>query len=505
MVQKPSRRRATFVVFVAPALVLYTLFFLLPFFQGLRISFTNWDGLTPKSPISMPAAEFQSKILDKIRSESDRNFVLSIYSFDSSAASYARLSISGLKRYRLESILRGVGYSPDSYRDVGFKNYSTIFSGKVDARFYPRTYEQVNFNPNSSLPQQIDKTAFEHGFLSKLDIAGKALASSYYSLNGTAYVLNPAFDEFTIEDAAYNLPEALSGKVKSEKVDSLVQNIQNAGLAKDSKAVTVSVDSFVATNHISASNADKLRKMASKLYEIGAFKTLLSDTWRQTKFDLGVVGFTIFFALGNVIFANLLAFWLAMALDRKLKTKNMLRSVFFLPNVLSMIVVALVWSFVFFHLFPKITGIDRWMSDPAKAPWLLVMVSTWQAAGYYMVVYLAGLQNIPQEVLEAAMIDGASYRTQLRHITLPLLMPAFTVCVFLSIANALKSFDLVYAMVGPSGYAIGTVPFVMDIFFDAFAKKLAGLATAKATLLFLTILIVTGIQLLVMKKKEVQL
>ena len=178
---------------------------------------------------------------------------------------------------------------------------------------------------------------------------------------------------------------------------------------------------------------------ARKIFEIGEFKTLLASNWRAEKFDLGVVGFTIFFALGNVILANLLAFWIAMALDRKLKTKNILRSVFFLPNVLSMIVVALIWSFIFFHLLPKLTGIQTWMSDSAKAPWLLVMVSVWQAAGYFMVVYLAGLQNIPQDVLEAAMIDGASPWNRLRHITLPLLVPAFTVCIFLSIANALSA------------------------------------------------------------------
>ena len=89
-------------------------------------------------------------------------------------------------------------------------------------------------------------------------------------------------------------------------------------------------------------------------------------------------------------------------------------------------------------------------------------------------------------------------------ITLPLLVPAFTVCLFLSLSNSLKCFDLVYAMVGPSGYAVGTVPLVMDIFFDAFAKRLAGLATAKAILLFLAIVLITGVQLSVMKRREVQ-
>jgi raffinose/stachyose/melibiose transport system permease protein len=216
------------------------------------------------------------------------------------------------------------------------------------------------------------------------------------------------------------------------------------------------------------------------------------------------VGFTLFFTFFNVLGSNLLAFFLAMALDARLKSRNVLRSVFFLPNVLSMVVVALVWSFVFYHLLPAVTGIDKWMGDPAKAPWLIVTVQVWQQSGYLMVIYLAGLQTIPADVLEAAMIDGTGFWGRLRRITLPLLVPAFTVCLFLSLSNSLKCFDLVYAMVGPSGYAVGTVPLVMDIFFDAFAKRLAGLATAKAILLFLAIVLITGIQLSVMKRREVQ-
>jgi len=145
------------------------------------------------------------------------------------------------------------------------------------------------------------------------------------------------------------------------------------------------------------------------------------------------------------------------------------------------------------------------MGDPAKAPWLIVMVQVWREAGYLMIIYLAGLQSIPTDVHEAALIDGAGAGQKLRYVTLPLLIPALTICLFLSLSNSLKSFDLVYAMVGPSGYALGTVPFVMDIFFDAFAKRLAGLATAKAMILFAAILLITGLQLTAMKRREVRL
>jgi len=505
MVQKPLTRRLGFALFVAPAFLLYALFFLLPFGQGLRISFTNWDGLTPRTPISMPKEEFEDRILGRIASERDRAFVLSLYTLDEAAGHYARLSVAGLTRYRLERLVRSAGYSPEAYRDVGLDNYKSIFTGQVDQRFYPRNYQEVYFNPNSTLPGEIDAKSYGKDFLSKLKPADVDFASGFYVRKGQTYLLNPEKDEFLAEDALWTLPPVETGTVGSSTVDGFLSAVKKAGLSQDEGALGAALDSLRGAAAFTPDERRVVDGTARSLYEIGKFKALLASAWRAKKFDLGVIGFTIFFALGNVVLANLLAFWLALALDRKLKSRNVLRSVFFLPNVLSMIVVALIWSFIFFHLLPRLTGIDTWMSDSAKAPWLLVLVSVWQASGYYMIVYLAGLQNIPPDVIEAATIDGAGPWERLKRITLPLLMPAFTVCIFLSVANALKCFDLVYAMVGTSGYAVGTVPFVMDIFFDAFARKLAGLATAKATLLFLAILLVTGLQLILMKRKEVQL
>jgi len=506
MVQKPAARRASFVAFVAPALLLYALFFLLPFGQGIRISFTNWDGLTPKTPISMPKAEFEEKILNRIQSEKDRAYVLSIYHYDEAKGEYARLSIQGFTRIKLERIMKSVGYSPDLYKDVGMDNYKSIFEGKVDERFYPRYYEQVNFNASSDLPQEVEAASYEKDFLGKLTPEQKELAAQFYVKKEQSYVLSPEKDEFNIEDPVWALPEVESGAISSSAVDDFLAGVKKAGLTQDQAALAAASRLLLAQGKFAAKSQPAIEKCAQELFSVGKFKALLSEKWRVTKTDLGVIGFTLFFAVGNVVISNFLAFWIALALDQKgIKSRNVLRSIFFMPNVLSMVVVALIWSFLFFHLMPQITGIQTWMSDPAKAPWLLVFVSVWQSAGYYMVIYLAGLQNIPQDIVEAAMIDGASPWQRLRHITLPLLAPSFTVCIFMSIANALKCFDLVYAMVGPSGYAVGTVPFVMDIYFDAFARKQSGLANAKATLLFFTIAVLTGLQLRFMKKKEVQL
>lgn len=505
MVESRSRRQLYFLAFVLPALALYALFFIYPFGRGFAISFTNWDGLTPTSPISMPAAEFESRILDRIGRPADKAFILGVYSIDPSDGAYHRLAIRGLARFRVESILASVGYEPEGFRSVGLRNYRDIFAGKVDARFYPRVYTRTNYNENSGLPKEIDKSQFERIVLPRLGAAARARALSYYRLDARSYKLDPAYDEFRLEDGIWSLPEIANGNlVPSASVDALIAAVKTAGLSGDQAAADAALTAFLGAARFSEQSALAVRAAAEKIFALGSFKRELAAAWVQRKVDLGVVGFTIFFTVFSVIFANLLAFFIALALDAKIRSRNVLRSVFFLPNVLSMIVVALIWSIVFAQLLPRLTGIDLWMGDPDKAPWLVVLVAVWQMAGYYMVIYLAGLQNIPTDVLEAATIDGAGGRQRLVRVVLPLLAPAITVCLFLSTANALKCFDLTYALTGPSGYALGTIPFVMDIFFDAFAKKMAGLATAKASLLFLVILAVTGVQLLVMKRREVQ-
>ncbi len=502
MVQTRSRRRLYFIAFVLPALALYGLFFAYPFGRGIAISFTNWDGLTPRSPISMEKAEFEARILSRV-TEADRAFLAGVYSYDEHDGAYHRLALRGATRNRVEAILRRAGYEPETYKRIGLKNYRDILSGGVDARFYPRRFTKKNYNEDAELPRRIDRREYEAVFLAKTTEEERSLAETFYRRDGESYALLPERDQFELEDRIWLLPEVETEKtVDSGAVDRFISAIKGAGLEKDHATAKRIVSEFLTEHRLSERSSFEVKAAAEGLFALGEFKRILATRWVESKLDLGVIGFTVFFALTTVVGANLLAFLIALALDTKIRSRNVLRSVFFLPNVLSMVVVALIWSIVFSQLLPRITGIEKWMGDPNKAPWLVSAVAVWQMAGYYMVIYLAGLQNIPADVLEAAMIDGAGPWQRLRNVTLPLLVPAITVCLFLSTANALKCFDLVYALSGPSGYALGTVPFVMDIFFDAFAKKLAGLATAKATLLFLVILAITGIQLVIMKRKE---
>jgi raffinose/stachyose/melibiose transport system permease protein len=506
MARPKAKPALYFALFVLPALLLYGLFFLYPFAQGIRISFTNWDGLTPRMPISLPRREFETRILDNA-APADRAYLLGVYHLDTGDDAYKRYAVTGAARYRVQRILRSVRYEPEGYRWVGLGNFVRIFTGRVEERFYPHSFTKNNFNEDSGLPASIPRGEFEGRFLANLKTpAERALALSVYAREKDAYVLAKGQDEFALEDRIWLLPEVETEKrVPSARVDELIAGVKTAGLTRDEGARDTAVSAFLARAALSPSSSAEVLSASGEIFRLGAMKRLLSTAWVERKFEMGVVGFTLFFTFFSVLGANLLAFFLALALDSGIRSQKVLRSVFFLPNVLSMIVVALVWSFVFYNLLPALTGIDKWMGDPAKAPWLIVLVQVWQQAGYLMVIYLAGLSNIPSDVLEAASIDGTGFRHRLRHITLPLLVPAFTICLFLSLANALKCFDLIYAMVGPSGYAMGTVPFVMDIFFDAFAKKMAGLGTAKAIVLFIAIAAITGLQLTLTKRKEVQL
>ena len=516
MVEPKSKRWSYFAVFVVPCLALYILFFIVPFINGIGISLTNWDGLTQKVPNMMTKNEFELTILDKLKKQSDKDFLLSLYRLNKSDNTYYREAISGRTKYRAERILRKAKYAPEKYKFVGLGNYKKIFRGEVGQNFYPHRNRIEKFNKNSDLPSSIDKQIFEHEimksvrkkqnkrFISKQNM--ELFQSAYtYDEKTEKYRRTKEFDEFRITTPIYELPEVIETKIIPEsRVDSFVREMKKYALEEDTSPVQTAVDAFVSEYNLSHDVQNKLTDISNELISIGIVKNLLADNWIVYQVNMGVVGFTIFFAVFSVIGINVLAFILALALDTGIKGQKFLRTIFFLPNVLSMIIVALIWNMLFVNLLPAITGVEKWLSDPNKAPWLLVLVAIWQGAGYYMIVYLAGLQNIPTEVIEAAKIDGTTGWQTLTNITLPLMVPSITISLFLTIANALKSFDLMYALVGSTGYATGTVPLVYDIYFQAYSQREAGMATAKAMILFVAIVLVTGIQLIIMKRKEVE-
>lgn len=220
--------------------------------------------------------------------------------------------------------------------------------------------------------------------------------------------------------------------------------------------------------------------------------------------------FTIKFTVVTVLATNLIAFFLALVLVNALKFQKGLRTIFFMPNVIGGIMLGFIWQFIFtkgFNTIGDMTGwwlFDLpWLGTPQTGFWGLVIVFVWQTAGYMMVIYIAALALVPKEVVEASRIDGASYFQVLRKVTLPLVMPAITVCLFLTTSNAFKMFDLNLSLT-KGGPGTSTQSLAYNIYAEALINNRYGLGTAKAMLFFFCVALITIIQVWATKRKEVE-
>ncbi|MCE3198910.1 carbohydrate ABC transporter permease [Paenibacillus sonchi] len=220
--------------------------------------------------------------------------------------------------------------------------------------------------------------------------------------------------------------------------------------------------------------------------------------------------FTVRFTVLGVVLTNIVGFFLAYFLTKPLKTRNMLRTIFFMPNVIGGLLLGFIWQFIFIKGFATMGDITRWsffnlpwLGDATTGFWAIVMVFVWQSSGYLMVIYIASLSNVSKEVLEAAEIDGASRMQVLRSIIVPLIMPAVTIGLFLAISWSFKMFDLNLSLT-KGGPFKSTESVAMNIYNEAFLNNRYGLGTAKALLFFLIVAIITVIQVRVTKSKEVE-
>jgi raffinose/stachyose/melibiose transport system permease protein len=220
--------------------------------------------------------------------------------------------------------------------------------------------------------------------------------------------------------------------------------------------------------------------------------------------------FTLLFTVVAIAAINVIALFLAVILDMNIRGRNVLRAAFYIPNIISLIIIGYVWRFIFsrgFDSFGAIThwGIFQlsWLGDSHLAGLSVVLVTVWQSIGFYMVIYIAGLQTVPREQLEAAVIDGTGPISRFFRITLPLIMPSVTVAVFYSLSNALKTFDVIFSLTF-GGPGTATTSIALDIYKTAFSDNRFGYGTAKSVVLFLLILAVTVFQLNIFKRREVQ-
>ena len=212
--------------------------------------------------------------------------------------------------------------------------------------------------------------------------------------------------------------------------------------------------------------------------------------------------FTVKFAVVSVISINVLAFILALMLTKAIPGTNLFRTVFFMPNLIGGIVLGYIWQLIingFLYRYGySIT------SNPNFGFWGLVILMNWQMIGYMMIIYIAGIQNISTDILEAAKVDGAGAFTTLTRITIPSVMPSITICLFLTITNSFKLFDQNLALTAgaPSKQ---TQMVALDIYNTFYSRSgYEGVGQAKAVVFFIVVAIIALLQLKITRGKEVE-
>ncbi len=220
---------------------------------------------------------------------------------------------------------------------------------------------------------------------------------------------------------------------------------------------------------------------------------------------------TVEFTLISVITINVIGLSLALLVTGGLKGANLARTMFFMPNLIGGLILGYIWKFILSDTFKAVgeaTGLAgiffNWLLDPVFSLFALVVVITWQMSGYVMIIYITGLQTVPEELVEAAVIDGAGPWRRFRNVVFPLIMPSVTVCVFYTLSNCFKIYDINLALTG-GGPANATEMFAMNIYNEIFSYNKYGYGQAKAIVFFLLVALVTLTQVAITKRKEVQL
>jgi raffinose/stachyose/melibiose transport system permease protein len=221
------------------------------------------------------------------------------------------------------------------------------------------------------------------------------------------------------------------------------------------------------------------------------------------------IGTTLIIAFSLVVVKVALGLVLALVVNSNLKSRNWLRLVFFMPVVLTPIIVSYMWKYIFsnngtLNTLLKMAGLDplRWLGDPTLALISVIIVTSWQSVGLSMVIFLAGLQAVPPELEEAATIDGANPLQRIWHVTLPLLAPAMTVCVVIALIQGLRFFDQIYALTrGGPGYATETLSTMIYRISFQFGEFSYGAAVAMVFSLIVGVIVLPVMQ--VLRRREI--
>lgn len=221
------------------------------------------------------------------------------------------------------------------------------------------------------------------------------------------------------------------------------------------------------------------------------------------------VWFTLKFVVVSVISINFVGLFLALLVTQNIRGKNILRTIFFMPNLIGGLILGFIWQFVFlegFNAIGELFGFEvlkGWLSTTNTGFWGLVILITWQMAGYIMIIYIAHLESVPSELVEAAKIDGANSFQVLMHIIFPLVAPAFTVSMFLTLSNSFKLYDQNLSLTGGAPFN-STQMVAMNIYNTAFSENKMAYAQSKAIIFFIAVASVSLIQVYYNKKREVE-
>ena len=244
----------------------------------------------------------------------------------------------------------------------------------------------------------------------------------------------------------------------------------------------------------------------AKWIDIGNYVKAVQDPGFMHAF-----GYTALVAVSSLVIINILAFAVAYALTRDIAGANLFRGVFFLPNLIGGIVLGYIWSMIFDGFLQNYnTSI---VLNSTYGHWGLIIMLCWQQIGYMMIIYIAGLQSVSEDMLEAAQIDGANGWHTLWHITIPTVMPSITICTFLSLTNGFKLFDQNLVLTGgqpfsfrPDGTVLRTTEMLALNIYNTFYlnSKSRGVGQAKAVLFFVLVAVIALVQLRATHSKEVQ-
>ncbi len=237
------------------------------------------------------------------------------------------------------------------------------------------------------------------------------------------------------------------------------------------------------------------------------FTEIMTDKyfWQSMKF-------TFKYVIVMVVAANAVALTLAVAIESRRQAKGLLRTLFYMPNMVSMVIGGYMWMFIFTKVMYYMADnwslkfLDKsWIGDPNYAFIAIIIVACWGAVGYLMIIYMAALQGVPMEMKEASHLDGANAWQSFWRIIFPMIQHALTICIFWTLNSAFQVFDVIYALTG-GGPGRATQSVAINIYEEAFKGNIRyGYATAKSTVLFAIVFIITAIQLYLMKNKEQKL